>query len=76
MTKTQILKRKIELKRQLITLIEDEIKVMGASLKEAPLTKEEITKLNDKFGYFEFGDAQGDKTIAFVREIEKKHGII
>jgi len=39
-----------------------------------PLTDEQIEILNDKYGYFEFGDAQGGKTRAFVRSIEEMHG--
>lgn len=44
-------------------------------LGQTPLTKEQILKLNEKHGWFEFGDAQGDVTRAFVKDIEKMHGI-
>jgi len=40
-----------------------------------PLTNNQILDLNEKYGYFEFGDAQGSVTKKFVRAIEKAHGI-
>lgn len=43
--------------------------------KRIPLTDEQILDLNEKYGYFEYGDAQGDKTEAFVRSVERMHGI-
>ena len=43
--------------------------------KRAPLTEEQISELNGKFGYFNHGDAQGAITKAFVWEIERLHGI-
>lgn len=42
---------------------------------QTPLTKDQIADLNEKHGYFQFADAQGDVTLAFVRDIEKMHGI-
>ena len=42
---------------------------------QKPLTKDQIADLNEKHGYFQFADAQGDVTLAFVRDIEKIHGI-
>lgn len=42
---------------------------------QKPLTKDQIADLNKKHGYFQFADAQGDATLAFVRDIEKIHGI-
>ena len=43
--------------------------------KQSPLTKEEVSDFNERFGYFEYGDAQGGKSRAFVKAIEEKHGI-
>ena len=43
--------------------------------QKTPLTKEQIQGLNEKYGYFQFADAQGAVTLAFVRDIEKAHGI-
>ena len=42
---------------------------------QKPLTKDQIADLNEKHGYFDYADAQGDVTLAFVRDIEKIHGI-
>lgn len=42
---------------------------------QTPLTKDQILSLNEKHGYFQFADAQGDVTVAFVRDIERIHGI-
>ncbi len=41
-----------------------------------PMSNEQIGNINQKYGWFEFGDAQGDKTRAFVRQIEEHHGIL
>lgn len=40
-----------------------------------PLTNEQIDEIGEPFGYFTYGDAQGDKRRAFVRAIESSHGI-
>jgi hypothetical protein len=40
-----------------------------------PLSDEQIFDLAEPFGAFEYGDAQGDKRIAFARAIEAVHGI-
>ena len=45
------------------------------SIQRTPLSKSQIIALNEKYGYFEYGDAQGNKTIDFVRAVEKMHGI-
>ena len=34
-----------------------------------PVTDEELLKLNEKFGYFEFRDAQGGKSREFVNDL-------
>jgi hypothetical protein len=44
-------------------------------LDNKPLNEDQILELNNKFGYFKHGDAQGDVTLAFVRKIEQMHGI-
>lgn len=43
--------------------------------KKRPLTEEQVWELNDKYGYFDYGDAQGDKSRAFVKSVEALHGI-
>ena len=45
------------------------------SAQRTPLSKSQIIALNEKYGYFEYGDAQGNKTIDFVRAVEEIHGI-
>ena len=35
------------------------------------LTNEQLFELAEPFGYFEFGDAQGAKRLAFARAIEE-----
>ena len=42
----------------------------------SPLTGDQISTLNDKYGWFEFGDAQGNKTLKFVRAVEAMHEIL
>ena len=42
---------------------------------QKPITPEQILSLNKKHGYFQYGDAQGATTLAFVRDIEEIHGI-
>lgn len=44
--------------------------------KTRPLTEEQVWELNDKYGYFYSGDAQGDKSKAFVKSVEALHGIV
>jgi len=43
------------------------------SRKRKPLTSEQIQDLSEKHGRFQF--AQEETTVAFVRDIEKMHGI-
>ena len=40
-----------------------------------PLTREEVFEIAEPFGEFRYGDAQGDKRIAFASAIEAAHGI-
>lgn len=49
--------------------------VPQAEPKREPLSDERIDEIGDPFGYFQYGDAQGDKRRAFVRAIERAHGI-
>jgi hypothetical protein len=42
---------------------------------QQPLTDEQIFELAEPFGEFQFGDAQGDKRLAFARAIEAAHNI-
>ena len=46
-----------------------------AEPKREPLSDERIDEIGDPFGYFQYGDAQGDKRRAFVRAVERAHGI-
>ena len=46
-----------------------------AEPKREPLSDERIDEIGEPFGYFQYGDAQGDKRRAFVRAIERAHGI-
>lgn len=36
-----------------------------------PLTDEQIDEIGEPFGYFTYGDAQGDKRRAFARAVER-----
>ena len=46
------------------------VKRMTHPAKPSPLTNGEIFNLADPFGAFQYGDAQGDKRLAFARAIE------
>lgn len=39
--------------------------------KREPLSDERIDEIGDPFGYFQYGDAQGDKRRAFARAVER-----
>lgn len=42
--------------------------------KHAPgLTREQVFGIADKYGAFEFGDAQGDKRLAFAADVIAAH---
>jgi len=51
------------------------IEQSNPNIKRIPLTKDQILELNEEFGWFQYGDAQGAVTEAFVRKIEKIYGI-
>jgi len=42
-----------------------------AEPKREPLSDERIDEIGDPFGYFQYGDAQGDKRRAFARAVER-----
>lgn len=46
-----------------------------AEPKREPLSDEQIDKIGEPFGYFQYGDAQGDKRRAFARAVERAHRI-
>ena len=37
------------------------------------LTKDQVYELNEKYGYFEFGDAQADKSNEFAKDVVIKY---
>lgn len=69
---------KLQIARATINSMKDENAGLLAAIRAAqrtPLSKTQIVALNEEYGYFEYGDAQGNKTIDFVRAVEEKHGI-
>jgi hypothetical protein len=42
-----------------------------AEPKREPLSDERIDEIGEPFGYFQYGDAQGDKRRAFARAVER-----
>ena len=43
--------------------------------KQQPMTDEQADDICEPYGYFRYGDAQGDKRRALVRAVEQFHGI-
>lgn len=61
--------------RRMLAIIDSLPAAPQAEPKREPLSDEQIYEIGEPFGYFQYGDAQGDKRRAFVRAIERAHGI-
>ena len=72
------IENKLQLAKEVINSITNENAKLLAiikSMQRTPLSKSQVIALNEKYGYFEYGDAQGRKTIDFVKAVEEMHGI-
>ena len=57
--------------RRMLAIIDSLPAVPQAEPKREPLSDERIDEIGDPFGYFQYGDAQGDKRRAFARAVER-----